>query len=95
MLCVQNLYLTTPLNGLQGTDAASSDIPGEFTDMPEMKPLSNRFSFFEHFEEKKEAEEEKQRRQKGQRKAARGAQIHPSLQPHCIVTSYLDFFSGI
>ena len=44
--------------------------------MPEMKPLSNRFSFFEHFEEKKEAEEEKQRKQKGQRKAAREGQIH-------------------
>ena len=63
--------------------------------MPEMKPLSNRFSFFEHFEEKKEAEEEKQRRQKGQRKAARGAQIHPSLQPVCLVTSYLDSLVGI
>ena len=61
--------------------------------MPEMKPLSNRFSFFEHFEEKKEAEEEKQRRQKGQRKAARGAQIHPSLD--CRVISYLVFLDEI
>ena len=56
-----------------GSDEASSDIPGEFADMPEMKPLSNRFSFFEHFEEKKEAEEEKHRRQKGQRKARTGS----------------------
>ena len=43
--------------------------------MPEMKPLSNRFTFFEHFEEKKEAEQEKHRSKKGQRKATRDGQI--------------------
>ena len=51
-------------------DAMDGEIAFDAAEMPEMTPLSNRFSFFEHFEEKKEAEEEERSKQRAAAAAA-------------------------